>query len=106
MEVNPQTDTPEEQAKKRQNHQNFQRHTQEQQEVAQQQYQAEMERKQKEEQEAEQKRRRKAQEESQTIEAPSGQKKGPNAGGGSKKQKAMTKLQNDRKQLGGPMGAD
>jgi len=59
------------------------------------------ERKQKEEQEAEEKRRRKAQE-SQTIEAPSGQKKGPDAGGGSKKQKAQTKLQNDRKQLGGP----
>lgn len=100
--VNPTTDTPEEQAKKRIIHQNFQRLTQEQQQVAQQQYQEEMERKQREEQEEEEKRRRKQQEESQTIQAPSGKKQGPDAGGGSRKQKAMTKLQNDRKQLGGP----
>lgn len=99
--INPATDTPEEQAKKRQIHQRYQQLTQDEQQEAQRQYQEEMERKQKEEQEAEEKRRRKAQE-SQTIEAPSGQKKGPDAGGGSKKQKAQTKLQNDRKQLGGP----
>jgi hypothetical protein len=99
--INTATDTPEDQAKKRQIHQRYQQLTQDEQQEAQRQYQEEMERKQKEEQEAEEKRRRKAQE-SQTIVAPSGQKKGPDAGGGSKKQKAQTKLQNDRKQLGGP----
>jgi type IV secretory pathway VirB10-like protein len=99
--INPAVDTPEEQARKRQIHQRYQQLTQEEQQEAQRQYQQEMERKQKEELEAEEKRRREAQE-SQVIQAPSGQKKGPDAGGGSRKQKAVTKLQNSRKQLGGP----
>lgn len=95
------TDSPEQQAKRRQMHQNYQKLDAAQQEVVQEEYQKRMEEKQANEQKAEEARRRKAQQ-SQTIQAPSGQKKGPDAGGGSRKQRAQTKLQNDRKTLGGP----
>lgn len=104
--VNPVTQTPEQQAKKRQIHQRFQQLTQEEQAEAQRQYQEEMERKQQEEQEAHEKRQREQQAASQSIEAPSGSKKGPVGPSGSSKQRAVTKLQTDRKQLGGPSSSN
>lgn len=104
--VNPQVDSPEEQAKKRQMHQRWQKLDQEQQQVAQANYQKEVQKKQAEEEE----RMRKAQQEeaarANAIQAPSSPQKGPKGPGGSKKQKAVTKLQNDRKQLGGPSGSN
>jgi len=99
-------DDPQKKAKRRQIHQRYQQLTQAEQAEAQRQYQAEMERKQKEQQEAEEKRRREAAKQSETIQAPSGSKKGPDAGGGSRKQRAVTQLQNSRKQLSNPAGAD
>lgn len=103
--INLQHDTPQEQARKKQLHQRWQQLNQEQQQVAQQKYQLEMQKKQAEEEE---KQHRKQQEaaQSQTIQAPSSPKKGPDGGGGSKKQKAVTKLQNDRKSLSGPSSSN
>jgi hypothetical protein len=100
--VNPQVDSPEEQAKKKQLHQRWQQLNQEQQQVAQQKYQQEMQKKQAEEEEKQRIKQQEAAAASQTIQAPSSPQKGPQGPGGSKKQKAVTKLQNDRKQLGGP----
>lgn len=105
--IDPQTDTPEEQAKKRQLHQRWQRLNKEQQQVAQQLHQEELERKQQEEQEeqlkkeqeekaAEQRRQAMAQQ------ATSKSQKGPVGPGMSRKQKAKAKLDLDRQRLGGP----
>jgi hypothetical protein len=102
LNINYDVDSPQAQAKKRAIHQRYQQLTQEEQQEAQRQYQEELEKKQKEEQEAQEKRRQEEQKNSQPIQAPAGQKKGPDLGGGSRKQRAQTKLQNDRKQLGGP----
>lgn len=99
--INPQTDSPEDQARKQKMHQRWQQLDQEQQQVAQQKYQQEMQKKQAEEEEK-QRRQQEAAAANQTIQAPSSPKKGPEGPGGSKKQKAVTKLENDRKQLGGP----
>jgi len=103
--INPQVDTPEVQAKKREKHQRWQKLDAEQQQVAQEKYQQEVQKKQAEEEEKERKKQQAAAE-LQTIQAPSSPQKGPKGPGGSKKQKAQTKLQNDRKSLGGPSGSN
>lgn len=103
--INPQTDTPEQQAKKKQIHQRYNRLTQEQQQVAQAKYQERMRQKQQQEQEDQMKKQREAQEKSSSIQAPSSPKKGAVGPGGSKKQKATTQLQNDRKTLSKVQGA-
>ncbi len=98
LNINPQTDTPEQQAKKKQMHQRYQQLTQDEQAEAQRQYQEEMERKQQEEQEAQEKKRREQEAASQDIQAPSSPQKGPvGPSGNSGKKRAMTKLTNDRK---------
>lgn len=105
--IKPNKLTPEEQAKAKTVHQRYKQLDQEQQQVARQRYEKEMKRRQMIEEE----KQRKAQQEAQAkqnsdIAVPSSPKKGPVGPGGSKKQKAVQKLQNDRKQMSGPSGAN
>jgi len=97
--LNPQTDTPEEQAKKKQLHQRFNQLTQEQQQVAQENYKREMERKRRIEEEKQAQRQREEQAKAQSIAPPSSPSKGP---AGAKKPAAVDKLEQDRKTLSGP----
>lgn len=102
----PKHDGPEETARKQKMHQRYQKLDQEQQQVTQRRYQEELQKKRAEE---EQKARRKQQEEAQKaqqVDMPSSPQKGPVGPGSSKKQKAVTKLQNDRKTLSGPSSAN
>lgn len=88
-------DDPEKKAKRQQVHQRWQQLTQEQQAIAQQRYQQEMQRKQMMAQEDEMRRQRE-QAQSQDIVMPSSPQKGAQQQGGSGKQRAMTKLKQDR----------
>ena len=103
LNLNPQADTPEQQAKKKQLHQRFNQLTQEQQQVAQANYRREMERKKREEEEKQAQKQR-DQQAAQSIAPPSSPSKGP-AGPGAKKPAAVDKLEQDRKTLGGPQSA-
>lgn len=97
LEINT-ADTPEQQAKKRQISQRFNRLTQEQQQIAQQQYQTEMKKKQQEEQEKQAKKQREEQMKAQSIALPSSPKKGPvGPGGKNKKTDAAAMLSQQRK---------
>jgi predicted RND superfamily exporter protein len=94
-------DTPEEQAKKQQLHQRFQKLTDEQQQVAQKNYQEEMQKKKLEMEEEEKKKQAEAEQNAQALAPPSAPKKGPvgPASGQSKKQKSQTQLQQSRQGL-------
>jgi hypothetical protein len=104
--VNPQQDNPEKQAKKKQIHQRMQKLNQEDQEWVKQKYQMEMQKKKQEEQQKQEAEQRKRQEEANSIEMPSSPQKGPVGPSGSKKQKAVTKLNSDRQKLSGPSSAN
>jgi hypothetical protein len=104
--INPQVDSPEEQAKKRAIHQRWNKLDQEQQQVAQAEYQKRVQEKQAEEQRRMQEEQEKEAARANTIQAPASPQKGPKGPGGSKKKRAQTKLQNDRKKLGGPSGSN
>lgn len=97
---------PEKRAKQKQIHQRYSQLTQEQQAEARKRYERELQKKQAQQQEEEQRKQAEAQQNAQTVEVPSSSQKGPQGPAGSKKQKAVTKLQNDRKQLGGPSSAN
>jgi hypothetical protein len=99
-------DDPQTKARKQQMLQRYNKLSDEQQAVARQKYQESMQKKQAEEQEKQAKKQQEEQQKSQTINVPSGTKKGPEGPGGSKKQKAVNKLQQDRKTLGGPKGSN
>lgn len=103
--INPQTDTPEQQAKKRQTHQRWQRLDQEQQAEARRLFQEKQARKQREEQELQQKKQREAELNSQSLALPSSPKKGPVGPSGSKRQKATQQLQHNRKTLSNLQGS-
>jgi hypothetical protein len=103
--VKSSADDPQSLAKKKQMLQRFNKLNQEQQAIARQKYQAELKKKQQAEQEAEMKRRQEAQQKQQSISVPSGPQKGP-VGPGSQKPKAVQKLEQDRKTLGGPQSAN
>lgn len=104
--INPQTDTPEQQATKQQLHSRWNKLTQDQQAIAQKQFQESMKKKQIAEQEAQRKRQIDAQKHTE-IAAPSSPKKGPvGPASGSKKQKTTMKLQQDRKMLSQGQGAN
>lgn len=99
-------DTPEDKAKKQAMMRRYNQLTEEQQAVARQKYQERMQREKLLEQEAEQKRQIEEQKRAASIQMPSSPQKGPEGpGGGSKKSQAITKLQQDRKTLGGPQSA-
>lgn len=105
LQIDPVQEDPQKKAKKQQLHQRYQRLTQEEQQYVQQKYKAEMEKKQQEEQEKQLQEQQKQQQEAQNLVVPSSPKKGPVGPGGSGKQRAVNKLQQDRKSLGGPSGA-
>jgi hypothetical protein len=94
-------DSPEEQANKKSLHQRFGKLTQEQQQVAQKNYQKKMEEKKLEQEEEEQKKQEEAQKEQASIAPPSSPKKGPigPASGMSKKEKTGEMLQQSRQGL-------
>lgn len=98
----PNPDDPQEVARKKQMHQRWQKLNDEQQEVAKRRYQEEMQKKKTLEEEEQRKKQMEEQQKAQTLEMPSSPQKGPVGPAGSKKQKAVQKLQQDRKTLGGP----
>lgn len=102
MGIDPQKDTPEEQQKKRVIHQNWQKLTDEQKQVAKKKYDEELKEQQLAEQEEEKKKQEAEQQNKEPIAPPSSPKKGPIGPGMSKKQKAQAKLTHDRKRLSGP----
>lgn len=96
LEINPQTDTAEEQARKQQLHSRWDQLSQEQQQIAQQTYQREMHRKQLLEQEAQRKAQQQSVQKSQ-LALPSSPAKGPvGPASGNKKKAAATQLQQNR----------
>lgn len=100
--INPATEDPETQAKKQQLHQRFERLTQEDQQVVQQKYEAEMKKKQHEEQEKAARDQQEKAAAAQTIVMPSSPQKGPIGPADAHKPKAVQRLEQDRKTLGGP----
>lgn len=99
--INPQELNPEQQAHAQQLHSRYQQLDSEQQMVAKQMYEERMQKKKIEQEEEERKKKIEEEQKSQTIEMPSGPKKGPiaPASGQSKKQNALTKLKQDRTTL-------
>lgn len=93
-------DSPEDQAKKKQLHQRWQKLDKERQQVAQKRFQQEMQKKKQAEEETEAKKRQEEQRKAQSIQMPSSPKKGPVGPSGSKKQRAVTQLEQDRKGIG------
>ncbi len=91
-------DTPEEQAKKKQIHQRFQKLTEEQQQVVQKKYQEQMQQKKLEQEEEERKKQEEEAASQQSIIAPASPKKGPigPASGQSRKQRTQSLLQQSR----------
>lgn len=104
--IDPQTDDPQTQAKKQQMLQRFNQLSDEQQAVAQQEYQRRMQEKQREEEEKAAQKQQAEQAKAQTLEMPSGPQKGPVGPSGSKKQQAAQRIQQDRKTLSNAKGAN
>ena len=102
--IEPSKLDPQQQAKARQVHQRYQQLDQEQQQVAQQMFEEKMQRKRIQEEEAMRKRQRDEEQKAQSVVMPSSPQKGAQAQGGSKKQRATQKLQNDRKTLSTSLG--
>lgn len=104
--IDPTKDDPQTQARKKQQLQRWQSLNQEQQQYAQQLFQEKMKKKQQAEQEEQMKKQQEQQRQAQSFEMPSSPKKGPVGPGGSGKKAAVTKLEQDRKTLGGPASAN
>ncbi len=106
LQINPQTDTPEEQAKKKQLHARYEQLTQEQQQVAQKRFQEEQQRKQQQEEEELQKKQMEEQQK-QSFVVPTSPQKGPvgPSSGKSNKQNMIAKMTQDRKQMSQAQGA-
>ncbi len=102
----PETKSPEEKARLHATHNRFQKLNQEQQALARKKYQEEMQKKKMLQEEEERRRQQKRQQEAQQIDMPSSPKKGPVGPSGSQKQRTVTKLEQDRKTLGGPASAN
>ncbi len=98
--------TPEDQAKAKTIHQRYKQLDQQEQQEARRRYEKEMKRRQAIEEEKQYKAQQEAQAKHSDVSVPSGPKKGPVGPGGNKKQKAVQKLQTDRKQLSGPSSAN
>ncbi|MBP7875949.1 hypothetical protein KA012_03055 [Candidatus Woesebacteria bacterium] len=102
----PESKSPEEKARVQATHRRYQKLNQEQQAYARQKYQEEMQKKKMLQEEGERQRAQKRQMESQSVVVPSSPKNGPVGPSGSGKQRAATKLEQDRKTLGGPQSAN
>lgn len=96
LQINPQTDSPEEQARKQQIHSKWQSLTQSQQQVAQANYQHEMQRKQHQQQEEARSRQQAAAK--QSVEMPSSPSKGPVGPSSGNRKKTMTQQVNSNRQ--------
>jgi len=99
-------DTPEQQQKKQAVLQRYNKLSDEQKQIAQKNYQEKMQRQKREEEEKQRKQQQEAQAKSANIAPPSSPKKGAAGPAGSKKQKAITQLQQDRKTLSNAKGAN
>jgi hypothetical protein len=99
-------DDPQTQAKKKQMLQRWNQLNDEDKEYASKKYQEETQKKQKEEQEKEAQKQQAEEAKKQELVVPSSPKNGPVGPGGSKKQKAVSKLQQDRKGLGNAKGSN
>jgi len=95
---------PQQQAQAKQLHSRYQQLDQEQQMVAKKMYEERMQKKKMEEEEAARKKQMEAEQKAQSIEMPSSPQKGAQGPSGSKKQKAMTKLKQDRTTLSTTQG--
>ena len=104
--IDPATDSPEDQAKKKQFHQRYNKLSQEEQEYAKQLYRQKMQQKKQEEEQAERKKQEAAKQEQQEVVVPSSPQKGPIGPGMSRKQKATAQLAHNRKVLGAPSGSN
>jgi hypothetical protein len=102
----PQDKTPEEQARMQAMHQRYQKLNEEQRQFAQRKYQEDLQKKKQAEQEKQQREAQRRQQEAASVAMPSSPKKGPVGPAGSSKQRAVTKLEQDRKTLGGPASAN
>jgi len=101
--INPDTDNPETQARKKQMLSRWQNLNQAQQTVAQERYQEEMQKKKQSEEEKQAEKQHQEDAKRQTIVMPSSTKKGPVGPGGSgKKPAAVAQMELQRKSLGGP----
>lgn len=101
------TDTPDQQARKKQFHQRYQRLSQDEQAYVQKKYQQDMKEKQQQEEEKERKKQAEQEEKNQRqIESPTKPKKGPVGLTGNRKQKAKTIVQRQRQKLGSVQGAN
>lgn len=104
--INPETDDPEEVAKRKAVHQRWQKLDDEQQQLAKKMYQEDLERKKQEQEEEQRKKELAEQQQAQDLPMPSSPKKGPAGPGGSKKQQTQQKLQSDRQKMSGPSSAN
>lgn len=102
----PETKSPEEKARLQATHHRYQKLNQEQQAFARKKYQEELQKKKLLQEEEERQKQQKRQQESQQIVVPSSPKNGPVGPAGSSKQRAVTKIEQDRKTLGGPASAN
>lgn len=106
LNINPESKDPAELAKRKQTHQRWQKLNQEQQSVAKKIYQEEIQRKKALAEEEERKKQQQKQQEASALPMPSSPQKGPVGPTGSKKQKAINKLQQDRQNMSGPSSAN
>lgn len=98
LDIDPNRDTPEEQAKKKQMHARWQQLTQAEQQVAKQKYQEKVKKKQEEERQKQMKEQREKEQKAQAIAPPSTPKRGPGSPGGNKS--ATAQLQQSRQTIG------
>jgi hypothetical protein len=94
--IDPENLDPQQKAQAQKIHQNYERLNQEQQAVAKQMYEQELQKKQMQEEEEKQKKMADDQAKAQSFQMPESPQKGPVGPAGSKKQKAMTQLKQDR----------
>jgi len=106
LNINPETKDPAELAKQKQIHRRWQELDQNQRAVAKKMYQQEVQRKKAEAEEEERKKQQAKQQEASALPMPSSPQKGPVGPTGSKKQKAINKLQQDRQNMSGPSSAN
>jgi hypothetical protein len=102
----PETKSPEEKARLQATHHRYQQLNQEQQAYARKKYQEELQKKKVEQEQEELRKQQQRQQAAQEITMPSSPQNGPIGPSGSSKQRAITKLQQDRKTLGGPASAN
>lgn len=100
--IKPEVDDPQTQAHKKQLHSRWENLTQEQQQLAQKNFQLEMEKKKQEQEQAAQQQQQAEQARADTLVMPTSRQTGTNAHSGSRKANVTAQLEHDRKTLSGP----